>query len=168
MKINSTTLPSIKVPASCTIGIVAASFHRPIIKGLIEGAEQTLAYYQVAKSQTSIYRVPGAFEIPQMVRFIRDQKKPSAIIALGAVIRGQTPHFEYVSSACMDGLMQISLQNTNDCVICSGIITADTLEQAYQRAYGSLNRAVEATVAALQMIATQAEVMAGNISDDSH
>ena len=98
-----------------------------------------------------IIRVPGAFEMPLAVKKVADRKKHDAIIALGAVIRGGTPHFEYVAGECVKGIAQVSLDA--GVPVSFGVLTVDTIEQAIERSGTKAgNKGAEATLGAIEMV----------------
>ena len=133
------------------IGIVAARFNARVVDALVEGAVAALTEHGLAESNLRIVRVPGAFELPSAVRLVIEYDDPDGVIALGAVIRGETPHFEYVSSACTDGLSLINVEQ--DVPLSFGLLTTDTGEQALARAGGDKgNKGREAALAVLEMI----------------
>jgi 6,7-dimethyl-8-ribityllumazine synthase len=116
------------------IAIVAGRWHALIVDGLLEGAINCLKKHGVSESNITIIRAPGAFEIPLVVQKIAFQEKYDAIITLGAVIRGDTPHFEYVAGSCVTGMAQVSLES--GIPIAFGVLTVNTLEQALERIGG--------------------------------
>jgi 6,7-dimethyl-8-ribityllumazine synthase len=137
-------------PVDCSdlrVAVVAASWHEQVMDGLLAGAQEALAAYQVGDS--SIVRVPGSFELPLVVQACA-RTGYDAVIALGVVIRGGTPHFDYVCSAATDGLNRVALQT--GVPVGFGLLTCDTEEQALDRAglEGSVeSKGYEATAAAL-------------------
>ena len=129
------------------VAVVAASWHTQVMDGLVAGAERALAAYGI--SEPEVIRVPGTFELPVVAAALA-QAGYDAIVALGVVIRGGTPHFDYVCSAATDGLTQVSL--THAMPVGFGVLTCDTEEQAIDRAglEGSAeDKGWEATAAAL-------------------
>jgi 6,7-dimethyl-8-ribityllumazine synthase len=131
--------------------IVAARFNDDIVEPLIRGAEATLQNHGVAQSAIEVIRVAGAFELPLAAKAAARSGRYDGIVALGAVIRGGTPHFEYVSGECMAGLSRVAL-DTN-VPIGNGVLTVDTVEQAVDRAGGvEGNKGAEAALAALEMV----------------
>jgi 6,7-dimethyl-8-ribityllumazine synthase len=137
-------------PTDCSdlrVAVVAASWHDQVMDGLLAGAEEALAAYKV--SEHDVVRVPGSFELPVVAQACA-REGYDAVIALGVVIRGGTPHFEYVCSAATDGLNQVALQT--GVPIGFGLLTCDTEEQALDRAGlegSSESKGYEATAAAL-------------------
>jgi 6,7-dimethyl-8-ribityllumazine synthase len=137
--------------SSAQFAIVVARWNSFVVGHLLEGAVDTLRRHGITEKQMTIFRAPGAFEIPLVVKKIADQKKFDAIIALGAVIRGGTPHFEYVAGECVKGLGQVSL-NTG-IPIAFGVLTVDTIEQAIERSGTKAgNKGAEAASSALEMV----------------
>lgn len=132
------------------VAIVAARFNAFVVDKLVNGALQALTAAGVRAENVEIVRVPGAFEIPVAVKQAAASRRYDAIIALGAVIRGETPHFDYVAGECARGVMRVMLDT--DVPVGFGVLTCDTLEQAQARAGGAAgNKGVDAAQAALQM-----------------
>ena len=133
--------------------IVAARFNAPVVDALVEGAMAVLERYGISQERIQLLYVPGAFELPFAADQVMQQlPSPAAIIALGAVIRGETPHFDFVARACSQGLMEVGLRYHR--AVAFGVLTTDTLEQAYVRAGGKHgNKGEEAALAALRMVA---------------
>jgi 6,7-dimethyl-8-ribityllumazine synthase len=132
------------------IGIVAARFNDFITSRLVDGALDGLQRHGVAEGDIEIVKVPGAYEIPLIARKFAQTKKYNAIICLGAVIRGATPHFEYVSAEVSKGVASVS-QETGLPVI-FGVLTTDTIEQAIERAGAkSGNKGWDAALSAVEM-----------------
>jgi 6,7-dimethyl-8-ribityllumazine synthase len=132
------------------IGIVVARFNDFITGRLVEGALDGLQRHGVAEADIEIVRVPGAYEIPLVAKRLAQAKKYNAIICLGAVIRGATPHFEYVSAEVSKGVASVS-QDTGMPVI-FGVLTTDTIEQAIERAgTKSGNKGWDAALSAIEM-----------------
>ncbi|TQV85295.1 6,7-dimethyl-8-ribityllumazine synthase [Aliikangiella coralliicola] len=131
--------------------LLVARFNSFIVESLVEGAIDALKRHGVAESDIEIIRVPGAFEMPIAAQRIAAQKKHDAIIALGAVIRGGTPHFEYVAGECVKGLSQVSLNA--GVPVAFGVLTVDSIEQAIERAGTKAgNKGAEAALSALEMV----------------
>jgi 6,7-dimethyl-8-ribityllumazine synthase len=132
--------------------IVASEYNSVIMDRLIEGAKRTLK----DQKQVHVIRVPGAFEIPLATKRAAISKKYDAIVALGCVMRGETPHFEYISSAVSYALQQVALEA--DVPVGFGLLTVDTVQQAMDRSGESGNKGGEAAAAALAMIRVLGEV----------
>jgi 6,7-dimethyl-8-ribityllumazine synthase len=138
-------------PASGRYVLVAARFNSFIVDRLIEGAVDTLRRHGVSEDDITLVRVPGAFEIPQACRQLADSGKYQAVIALGCVIRGATPHFDYVSGECAKGLGQVAASSS--CAVVFGVLTTDTIEQAIERAGTKAgNKGCDAALSAIEMV----------------
>ena len=137
-------------PVDCSdlrVAVVAASWHTEVMDGLLAGAERALAAHRV--TDATVVRVPGTFELPVVAQALAAQGH-DAVVALGVVIRGGTPHFEYVCSAATDGLTRVALDHT--VAVGFGVLTCDTDAQALDRAGlegSSEDKGWEATAAAL-------------------
>ncbi len=133
------------------IGIALSRFNNFIGERLLEGAVDTLLRHGVAQSDIELVRVPGAYEIPLVLRAMAAGKKYDALIALGAVIRGETPHFDYVAGECAKGLSQVMMQS--DLPVAFGVLTVDTVPQAIDRAGGKAgNKGADAALSAIEMV----------------
>jgi 6,7-dimethyl-8-ribityllumazine synthase len=131
-------------------GIAASRFNDFIVDRLLAAAIDTLTKHGVAASDIEVVRVPGAFETPLAIQKMAASKRYSALIALGCVIRGATPHFDYVAGEASRGIARISL--AHDVPIGFGILTVDTIEQAIERAGTKAgNKGADAALAAIQM-----------------
>jgi 6,7-dimethyl-8-ribityllumazine synthase len=129
---------------------VAARFNDFVVEPLLQGAIDTLKRHGVAAERIDVVRVPGAFEIPLAVSKLARSGRYDALIALGAVIRGDTPHFDYVAGECATGLAQIALECTLP--VAFGVLTTDTVEQATDRAGGKDgNKGADAALTAIEM-----------------
>lgn len=133
-----------------TIGIVVGRFNDFITNRLLDGAVNTLKQYGVPQENIDTAWVPGAFEIPLVAKKMAQKEKYDAIITLGAVIRGDTPHFDYVCNEAAKGISTVSLQTEKPVIF--GILTTDTTEQALERSgIKAGNKGAEAAVAAVEM-----------------
>lgn len=133
------------------IAIVASRFNEFITKELIGGAEDTLVRHNVNTDDIHVYRVPGAFEIPSVCVKIAKSGKYDAVITLGAVIRGSTPHFDYVAAEVSKGVASVAMQYNIPVIF--GVLTTDTIEQAVERAGTKAgNKGSDAAMAALEMV----------------
>lgn len=131
--------------------LLATRWNSFIVEKLIDGAEDTLRRHGIDDSQITHCYVPGAFEMPLAAKRLAQTGNYDAIIALGAVIRGGTPHFEYVAGECTKGLAQVSLEL--DLPITFGVLTVDNIEQAIERAGTKAgNKGAEAAITALEMV----------------
>jgi 6,7-dimethyl-8-ribityllumazine synthase len=132
------------------IAIVASRFNEPITTKLVEGANDALARHGVAAEKIDVVWVPGAWELPAAACRLFDTGEYDAIVAIGAVIRGETPHFDFVAGECARGLAQAQADYGKP--IGFGVLTTDTLEQAEARAGGAHgNKGWDAALAALEM-----------------
>lgn len=132
-------------------GIIASRFNSFIVDSLVEGAIDALKRHGADDANIQLVKVPGAFEMPLAAARMAAKKEYDAIIALGAVIRGGTPHFEYVAGECTKGLAAVSSQH--DIPIAFGVLTVDTIEQAIERAGTKAgNKGVEAAMSAIEMV----------------
>ena len=132
------------------VGIVAARFNEFITSKLLSGALDALKRHGASDENLAIVSVPGAFEIPLAAQKLAASKQFDAVICLGAVIRGSTPHFEYVCAEVAKGIAQVGLQSGIPVIF--GVITADTIEQAVERAGTKAgNKGFNAAMAAMEM-----------------
>ena len=132
------------------VAVVAARFNGFVVERLVSGALQTLRAQGVREENLLLVRVPGAFEIPLATRKLAASGGYDAVIALGAVIRGETPHFDYVAGECARGLSRVMLDT--GVPVAFGVLTCDTAEQALARAGGEAgNKGTDAALAALEM-----------------
>jgi 6,7-dimethyl-8-ribityllumazine synthase len=132
-------------------GVVVGRFNSFVVESLLEGAIDTLKRHGANEKDIEIVRVPGAFEIPLAAKRMAATKRFDAVIALGAVIRGGTPHFEYVAGECTKGLASVMMEF--DIPVAFGVLTVDTIEQAIERAGTKAgNKGVEATLSAIEMV----------------
>jgi 6,7-dimethyl-8-ribityllumazine synthase len=132
-------------------GIVVSRFNDFINRRLLDGALDALARHGAEEGMITVARVPGSFEIPLMAKKLAASGKYDAIICLGAVIRGATPHFEYISAEVTKGIAQVALES--GLPVSFGILTTDTIEQAIERAgTKSGNKGWDAALAAIEMV----------------
>jgi 6,7-dimethyl-8-ribityllumazine synthase len=132
-------------------GIIVSRFNSFITDRLLDGAVDALSRSGVSDSEIEVYRVPGAFEIPVTAKKIIESKKYDAIICLGAVIRGETPHFDFVANEVTKGIAQLNLEYAIP--ISYGIITADNTDQAVERAGNKMgNKGFSAAQSAIELL----------------
>jgi len=132
-------------------GLVVSRFNDFISSKLVEGAVDALKRHGAAEDQLLLVKVPGAFEIPLTAKKLAESGKVDAVICLGAVIRGSTPHFEYVAAEVAKGIAVVSLETKVP--IAFGVLTTDNLEQAIERAgTKSGNKGWDAALAAMEMV----------------
>lgn len=138
------------VPKGKTFAIAATRFNEFITSKLVSGALDTLTRHGVKDDAICVAWAPGAFELPLLVKKLAESGRYDAIIALGCVIRGATPHFDYVAGECAKGIGMLSLQT--GLPILFGVLTTDTIEQAIERAGTKAgNKGVDAAMAAIEM-----------------
>ena len=132
------------------IGIVVSRFNDFITSNLLSGALEALGQHGADEKDIEVVRVPGAFEIPMAAKKLCDAKKYDAVVCLGAVIRGATPHFDYVAGEAARGVAAIAREAGIPVIF--GVLTTDNVEQAVERAGGkSGNKGVDAALAAVEM-----------------
>jgi len=132
-------------------GITASRFNAFITNQLVEGAIDTLVRHGVARGDLDVVWVPGAFELPLTARIMAAGGKYDAVLALGAVIRGATPHFDYVAGECASGLARVALET--GVPVAFGVLTVDSVEQAIERAGTKAgNKGVDAAMTAIEMV----------------
>ena len=131
-------------------GLVVSRFNDFITRKLLEGAKDALLRHGVAEENIDVAWVPGSFEIPLIAKQLAQTQKYNAVICLGTVIRGATPHFEYIAAEVAKGVAKVGLDSGLPVIF--GVITADTLEQAIERAGTKMgNKGFEAAVYAIEM-----------------
>jgi 6,7-dimethyl-8-ribityllumazine synthase len=138
-------------PAGARFGIVAGRFNEFIVSRLIDGALDALSRHGVAPGNITLVRVPGSWEIPLVCSQIASKKRVDAIIALGCVIRGSTPHFDHVAAEVSKGIASVSL--STGVPIGFGILMTDTIEQAIERAGTKMgNKGWDGALSAIEMV----------------
>lgn len=136
---------------SARYGILVARYNSFIVDRLLDGALDALRKHGVQDRDISLVKAPGAYELPLIAKKMADSGSYDAIVALGAVIRGGTPHFEYVSGECIKGLSQVGLNS--GLPIAFGVLTVDSIEQAIERAGSKAgNKGEEAALTAIEML----------------
>ena len=131
--------------------LVVARFNSFIVESLLDGAVDALRRHGADETDITVVRVPGAFEMPLVLDKLAAKGDYDAIVALGAVIRGGTPHFDYVAGECVKGMAQVSLKR--GVPIAFGVLTVDTIEQAIERAGTKAgNKGAEAAMSAIEMV----------------
>jgi 6,7-dimethyl-8-ribityllumazine synthase len=142
---------------SARIALLVSRFNSFIVESLVSGAIDTLKRHGAEDHDLQIVRVPGAFEMPLAAKRLAASQRYEAIVALGAVIRGGTPHFEYVAGECTKGLSMVSMQY--DLPVAFGVLTVDSIEQAIERAGTKAgNKGAEAAMSAIEMINVLREI----------
>lgn len=138
-------------------GLLVSRFNDFISSKLLEGATDTLVRHGANEKDLDVVWVPGSFEIPAVARRMARSNKYDAVICLGAVIKGDTPHFDYISSEAAKGVARVSMDEKIPCVF--GVITAETLEQAIERAgTKSGNKGRDAALSAIELVNLYEEI----------
>lgn len=147
MKINEGQLSA----SGLKFGIVVGRFNSFITERLLEGAVDCIIRHGGDRENIEVFKVPGSFEIPLVAKKLAKSGKYDAVICLGAVIRGSTPHFDYVANEVTKGIAQVSLET--EIPIAYGILTTDTIEQAIERAGTKMgNKGFDAAMTAIEMV----------------
>lgn len=147
------------------IGIAVGRFNSYIVESLVDGAIDTLLRHGVQGKKITVVRVPGAFELPITAQRMAESDKFDVIIALGAVIRGSTPHFDFVANESAKGLGSVAMDY--DIPVINGVLTTDSIEQAIERAGTKAgNKGSEAAVTALEMIAVLSQLTTNSEDED--
>ena len=147
---NIRTLNGDLVARDLRFAIVAARFNDLIVDSLIRGAVDALLRHGASEKQIELIRVPGAFDLPFVVKRVASSKRYDAVVALGAVIRGATPHFEHVAGQCAAGLARAA--DETGVPVAFGVLTTDTIEQAIERAGTKAgNKGADAALCALEL-----------------
>jgi 6,7-dimethyl-8-ribityllumazine synthase len=137
------------VATGLKVAVVVSRFNALVTEQLLSGATDALRRHGVKDGDMDVFRCPGTFELPALLRRVARAGRYDAVVALGAVIRGGTPHFEYVAAEATKGIGVISLEA--DCAVAMGVLTCDTMEQALERAgVKAGNKGAEAAVAAIE------------------
>lgn len=138
---------------SLKVGIICSRFNEFVVNALLDGARRNLAKHGVKEKNIEVFWVPGAYEVPVMARLMAVSQKYDALIALGAVIRGETAHFDYVAGPCAEGIMQVQLETLVP--IGFGVLTVENVEQAAARSRADdTNKGYEAADVAIEMVST--------------
>ena len=154
---DATPLPS---AAGFRFALVVARFNEPITSRLRDGAQAALAEAGASADHVAVFEVPGAFELPQAARCAAEGGRYDAVVCLGCLIRGATPHFEYISAAVAHGIQEAS--GETGVPIAFGVLTTDTWAQAEERAVeGRENKGFEAAAAAIEMAVLFRRLRAG-------
>ncbi len=159
MKLSLAEQGDIEIDEQAKLAVVAARFNSEIVNNLLEGALTTLQDHGVSATNIEVFKVPGAFELPVLAQHLADTNKYAAIITLGCVIRGDTPHFDYVAGECARGVMDVSLNSGVPVIF--GVLTTDTPAQARARSdLGGDNKGVDCALCALEMTTTIKHIQA--------
>jgi 6,7-dimethyl-8-ribityllumazine synthase len=137
--------------------IVVGRFNQFVVDSLVEGAVDALVRHGVDEDNITVIRVPGAYEIPLAAQAVAEKGDVDAIIALGTVIRGSTPHFDYVAGESASGLNKVQMDTGVPCAF--GVLTVDTIEQAIERAGTKAgNKGAEAALVAIEMVSVLRQI----------
>jgi 6,7-dimethyl-8-ribityllumazine synthase len=137
------------VATGLKVGIVVARFNALVTEQLLSGALDALRRHGVKDGDVDVFRCPGTFELPALLRRVARSGRYDAVLALGAVIRGGTPHFEYVAAEATKGVGVVAMEA--ECAVAMGVLTCDTMEQALERAgVKAGNKGAEAAMAAVE------------------
>ncbi|HAN80657.1 MAG: 6,7-dimethyl-8-ribityllumazine synthase [Gammaproteobacteria bacterium] len=137
--------------------IVAGRFNQFVVDSLVEGAIDALIRNGVSEDQIKVVRVPGAYEIPLIAQAVAEKGDVDAIVAVGAVIRGSTPHFDYVAGESAAGLSKVQLDTGVPCAF--GVLTVEDIEQAFERAGTKAgNKGAEAAMVAIEMVSVLKQI----------
>ncbi len=158
------TIPVNRSAEGLRVAIVVARFNHPISVRLLRGATETLVERGADPDQIHVAWVPGAFEIPLAARKLAESGRYDALITLGSVIRGGTPHFDYVCIGVTDGVREV-MRDTG-CPVAFGVLTTDDIDQALSRAGGERgNNGSDAALAAIELANLLTNVAAGSLDD---
>lgn len=158
-------IESVPSGENCRVAIVVAEWHQDITKALAKGAIETLKKHGVSEENIVVRYAPGSFELISACKILTDYDVFDAVIALGCVVRGGTPHFDYICQAVANGLAQLNADQNVPVIF--GVLTTDTYEQAQDRAGGKYgNKGDEAAVAALKMASLYYQYAEGIDSDE--
>ena len=139
------------IAATASITIVVARFNELVVDSLLKGALDALKRHGIQDSNVTIVKVPGAFELPLAAKKAAEREGCDAVIVLGAVIRGGTPHFDYVAGQAASGVAQVGLDSNKPVIF--GVLTTDSIEQAIERSGTKAgNKGADAAVTAIEMI----------------
>lgn len=134
-----------------SVCVVVSQWHKDITDALLEGVFREFEKTSIEQFDMEVINVPGSYELPLGAQWAIQHHKPDAVICLGCIIRGETPHFNYISKAVADGIMHLNLAHNIPVIF--GVLTTDTLKQATQRSGGKHgNKGTDAAIAALEMV----------------
>ncbi len=145
-------------PEGVSVGVVVSRWNSSITEKMLNGAVQALKGNGIDEEHITVARCPGSFELPLAVQYMLEEQKVDGVIALGVVIRGGTPHFEYVCDAVTRGLTDLNLKYGKP--VAFGVLTTDTVKQAMDRAGEKGNKGGEAALAMLEMLSLKQEMKA--------
>jgi 6,7-dimethyl-8-ribityllumazine synthase len=150
-KSTSKTSTKHTFPGKLNVCIVVSQWHKDITDALLEGVFKVFEKADIKQFSMEVMNVPGSYELPLGAQWAIKQRSPDAVICLGCIIRGETPHFDYISKAVADGIMHLNL--THNIPVIFGVLTTDTVKQAQQRSGGKHgNKGEDAAMAVIEMI----------------
>ncbi len=146
------------IPATAKFAIIAARFNADVVDELLAGCNRRLGEMKIRDDRVNVFRVPGAFELPVAAKWAADSKKYAAVICLGAVIRGDTPHFDYVAGEAARGIAEVGIQTGVPIIF--GVLTTNTHQQALDRLGGPTHghAGERAAEAAMEMVALKTNI----------
>lgn len=143
---------SVPDASAMRIGIVVSEWNRSITTKLLDGARETLLKCGVKPENITVEYAPGSFELPTAAQFLLDTLRIDGVICLGSVVRGETPHFDFICQSTANGIMNCGLRNSRPVIF--GVLTDDTMEQAEARSGGKHgNKGVDSAIACIKMVA---------------
>jgi len=151
---NKVNLPD---AGNMRIGIVVSEWNSEITNNLLRGCQETLSECGITLDKIRIVHVPGSFELPLGAQMLLENKSLEAVICLGSVVRGETPHFDFVCQTCADGIKDVALKYNKPVIF--GVLTDDNIEQSRARSGGALgNKGTEAAITAIKMVALKRQL----------
>jgi len=151
---NKVNLPD---AGNMRIGIVVSEWNSEITDNLLRGCQETLSECGMTLDKIQILNVPGSFELPLGAQMLLENKSLEAVICLGSVVRGETPHFDFVCQTCADGIKDVALKYNKPVIF--GVLTDDNIEQSRARSGGALgNKGTEAAITAIKMVALKRQL----------
>lgn len=161
MSTQAPTAAEVKLPRDVRVGVVAARFNEKLVNELLTGCVRRLTQLGIDEDHVEVWRVPGAFELPVAAQALARSGRVWAVICLGAVIRGDTPHFDYVAGEAARGIQRVSLSEHLPVIF--GVLTTNNEEQAWERAGGKHGHAGERSAeAAVEMIGVMSGILTSN------
>lgn len=145
------TIEGDALAGSLSPAVVASRFNGLVVDSLVAGAVEAFTRTGTRDEDITVYRAPGAFELPQALRRVLEARRHDAVVCVGAVIRGSTPHFDYVAGSAVQGIAKLA--ESAPVPVTLGVITTETVEQAFERAGTKAgNKGFEAAMAAIEMV----------------
>ena len=158
MSTQAPAAAEVKLPRDVRVGVVAARFNAKLVDELLAGCLKRLKELGIAETHVEVWRVPGAFELPVAAQAVARSGRVWAVICLGAVVRGDTPHFDYVAGEAARGIQRVSLSEHLPVIF--GVLTTNNEEQAWERTGGKHGHAGQrAAEAAVEMIGVMGEIL---------